>query len=105
MSRLQESFTGGQLECPDYKKASQEVSWSVQITRKPHRRSAGLSRLQGSPNTATTSKTLLVKQIIRGWSGKFPGAVIKKASQEGGGDTSSCSIPYPKAACPEFHVR
>ena len=31
-------------------------------------------------------------------------AAIKKASQECGGDTSSCSSSYSKAACPEFHV-
>ena len=33
-----------------------------------------------------------------------PWAVIKKASQEYGGDTSSSLGPYPTAACPEFHI-
>ena len=31
-------------------------------------------------------------------------AAIKKASQECGGDTSSCPGPYPTAACPEYHI-
>ena len=33
-----------------------------------------------------------------------PWAAIKKASQECGGDISTCPGPYPTAACPEFHV-
>ena len=33
-----------------------------------------------------------------------PWAVIQKASQECGSDTSSCPGPYPMAACPEFHI-
>jgi len=31
-------------------------------------------------------------------------AAIQKASQECGGDTSSCPGPYPTAACPEFNI-
>ena len=34
-----------------------------------------------------------------------PWTAIKKTSQEGGGDISSCQGPYPTAAYPEFHVR
>ena len=33
-----------------------------------------------------------------------PWAAIKKASQECGGDTSSCPGPYPTTACPEFTI-
>ena len=34
-----------------------------------------------------------------------PWAATKKALLYScGSDTSSCQIPYPKAACPEFHV-
>jgi hypothetical protein len=33
-----------------------------------------------------------------------PWAAIKKASQECGGDNSSCPGPYSTAACPEFHI-
>ena len=33
-----------------------------------------------------------------------PWAMIKKGSQECGGDISSCLGPYPTATCPEFHI-
>ena len=33
-----------------------------------------------------------------------PWSAIQKASQERGGDSSSCPGPYLTAACPEFHI-
>ena len=33
-----------------------------------------------------------------------PWAVIKKALHKYSGETRSCPVPFPTAACPEFHV-
>jgi hypothetical protein len=51
-----------------------------------------------APWTSVASYECAATQSMDAW------AVIKKASQECGGDTSSCLGPYPTAACPEFHI-
>ena len=51
-----------------------------------------------APRTSAAAYECAAAQSMDPW------AVIKKASHECGGDTSSCPGPYPTAACPKFHV-
>ena len=51
-----------------------------------------------------TSVKLFWSQSMAPWTSAAAWTMTKKALHQRDGDSTSCLIPYPRAACPEFYV-